>query len=195
MALPGKVRVKLSSEAAEYIALTPVVVQEMDFLDLLEHVALAANRELPRVLDILKRGALASGGSRFRWEACVFPSDEIAAAMALLPHDEPERPFSPAGCARITLTGPAARIELPKEAVNHRRPLRRQSYWDSLLAEAAAPAYVAYDGRARADRYHIALTVEAIERLKQSTGLLTHSALAERIRFERFDGLDLLVPR
>ena len=38
MALPATVRVKLSSEAAESISLTPVVVQELPIRELVEHM-------------------------------------------------------------------------------------------------------------------------------------------------------------
>ncbi len=38
MALPPTIRVKLSSEAADSISLTPVVVQELPVRDLIEHM-------------------------------------------------------------------------------------------------------------------------------------------------------------
>ena len=65
MALPPTVRVKLSSEAAEAISLTPVVVQELAIRDLIEHVLGVAGKDEARLCEILLRGTLVSGGSRF----------------------------------------------------------------------------------------------------------------------------------
>jgi len=67
MPLPEKIRVKLSSEAAESIALTPVVVQEMALRELIEHVLGVTGKDEARIRDLLLRGTLVSGASRFRW--------------------------------------------------------------------------------------------------------------------------------
>ena len=67
MALPPTVRVKLSSEAAESISLTPVVVQEMAIRELVEHMLGVTGKDVPRIREILLRGTLVSGASRFRW--------------------------------------------------------------------------------------------------------------------------------
>ena len=68
MALPQTVRVKLSSEAAGAITLTPVVAQELAVRDLIEHVLGLAGKDEARIREILLRGTLVSGASRFRWE-------------------------------------------------------------------------------------------------------------------------------
>src|ERR1051326_4996690 len=66
--LPQTIRVKLSSEAAESIALTPVVVQEMAVRELVEHVLGVTGKDEARIRDLLLRGTLVSGASRFRWQ-------------------------------------------------------------------------------------------------------------------------------
>ena len=67
MALPPTVRVKLSSEAAESISLTPVVVQEMPVRELVEHMLGVTGKDEARIREMLLRGTLVSGASRFRW--------------------------------------------------------------------------------------------------------------------------------
>ena len=56
MALPPTVRVKLSSEAAESIALTPVVVQELPMRELVEHMLGVAGKDEARIREMLLRG-------------------------------------------------------------------------------------------------------------------------------------------
>ena len=67
MALPQTVRVKLSSEVAEAISITPVVLQELPVRELVEHLLGIAGKDESRIREILLRGTLVSGASRFRW--------------------------------------------------------------------------------------------------------------------------------
>ena len=67
MALPPTVRVKLSSEAAESISITPVVVQEMPVGELVEYMLGVTGKDEARIRELLLRGSLVSGASRFRW--------------------------------------------------------------------------------------------------------------------------------
>lgn len=195
MALPATVRVKLSSEAAGYIAMTPVVVRELPLNELLEHAAAALGPDPDRIGDILKRGSLVSGASRFRWEGWTPDAAELAAAVARLPHAEPDRPFSAAACTQATLTGPAARVELPREFAARRRFLRRRSFWDCLMAQAGPAVYVTYLYRERADLYRAALDADAIEMLRTAAPLLPHAATARYLQTARITTLDLLTSR
>jgi hypothetical protein len=67
MALPPTVRVKLSSEAAGAISITPVVVQELPVRELAEHMLGITGQG--RGADSRDSAArhLVSGASRFRW--------------------------------------------------------------------------------------------------------------------------------
>ena len=67
MSLPPTVRVKLSSEAAESISITPVVVQEMPVRELVEYMMGVTGKDEARIAELLLRGSLVSGASRFRW--------------------------------------------------------------------------------------------------------------------------------
>jgi hypothetical protein len=59
MALPEVIRVKLSSEDAGAISITPVVVQEMLLRELVEHMLGVVGKDHARVREILIRGMLA----------------------------------------------------------------------------------------------------------------------------------------
>lgn len=195
MALPATVRVKLSSESAGYVAMTPVVVRDLPFVELLEQAAAALGPDPGRIGDILKRGSLVAGASRFRWEGWEPDAAELAAAVASLPHADPARPFNAAACHTAILTGPAMRLELPREFAARRRFLRRRSFWDAVLLHTAGAAYVTYLYRERADLYRAALDQDAVGMLRVAAPLLTHAPTARHLLTARFTTLDLLTCR
>jgi hypothetical protein len=84
MALPGRLRVKLSTEAAGWITLTPVVVQEMSLAELAEVIVNVTGKDATRIREILKRGSFTSGATRFRWEPVIAEAGEVEALLALI---------------------------------------------------------------------------------------------------------------
>jgi len=195
MPLPLNVKVKLSSEAAEYVALTPVVVRDLAFTELLEHAVSAAGADAARVRDILKRGSLVSGSSRFRWQGWECDQAELVAAIRALPQPEPSRAFDAHHCVRVLLIGPGARIEFAKDVALQTRWLRKRSFWDELLQLAPVPAYAGYLYKDRADRYVVELSEEAREMLKEAARLLRFEGLARQIRAGRFEKVEFVVVR
>lgn len=195
MALPPSIRVKLSSEAAEYVALTPVVVRELPSIELLEHIVSATGPSADRVIEILKRGSIVSGATRYRWERLHAELDEVERAIAQLPGPEPGRPFNSIHCMSAWLCGPGVRIQIAREAGQRTRFLRRSDFWTALLREAAAPDYVSYAYKERADLYRVALTAEAITRIADAARLLPFTDLAMQIRNARISTIELLVRR
>src|SRR5215831_7373513 len=103
MELPQTIRVKLSSEAAESIALTPVVVQEMAVRDLIAHVLGVTGKDEARIRDLLLRGTLVSGASRFRWAGWEAEPAGLQELLATFPNPEPSRPFTADACVRVIL--------------------------------------------------------------------------------------------
>jgi hypothetical protein len=195
MPLPEMLRVKLSSEAAEYVALTPVVVRELRLGELLEHIVSAAGLDAGRVRDILRRGTLVSGGTRFRWEGWEGDAGEIAAALARLPQPEPSRPFNAAKCVRAVLSGAPLRLEIRREAAEARRLFRRRNFWQSLMEAAGEPAYATYSYKDRADHYRRELPGEARRKLMDDAGLLRFNTLAKQVRAGQFEAIELIVER
>src|SRR5438552_10291377 len=133
MPLPDTIRVKLSSEAAESISITPVVVQDIPIRELVEHMLGVTGKDAPRLHELLLRGTLVSGASRFRWAGWDADREAIGLLLKTFPDPDPRRPFSPEQCVRAALRGPGRRIEIPRE-IGARKPLfRRASFWDTLM--------------------------------------------------------------
>lgn len=201
MPLPPSVRVKLSSEVAEAISLTPVVVQELAIRELVEHMLGVAGKDEPRLREILLRGTLVSGSSRFRWAGWEADAESLRELLATFPDPDPARPFEGFRCVRAILRGGRQTVTIPKEAVSGRGlldgVLRRQSFWDRLLEIAAAgsPAYSGYSYRDRADRYVVELTVEQSSRLRVAAGLIKYSTLRGQVESIGFTEAELLVSR
>ncbi len=197
MSLPGTVRVKLSSEAAEFVSLTPVVVRDLPIRELIEHMLGITGKDEERVRDLLLRGTLVSGASRFRWPGLEADGPSIRQVLATFPDPEPARPFAPGQCIRAILRGGRNTIDIPRDA-GLRKPLfRRRAFWD-LLMEVAAQGdvrYVGYSYKERADWYRVEFSMDAAVLLRSASETVKYSTLRERIRTERFVYADLFVQR
>lgn len=201
MPLPSSVRVKLSSEAAEAIALTPVVVQELPIRDLVEQALGVVGKDEERLREILLRGSLVSGGSRFRWSGWETDRAGLREILATFPDPDPARPFLAANCVQVVLRGGRQAVTIPREAGSRRGSfaglLRRPTFWDHLMEIAAAisPAYSGYSYRDRADRYVASLTVEHGARLRSASATIPYSTLRAQIQSVAFAQAELLATR
>jgi hypothetical protein len=201
MPLPSSVRVKLSSEAAEAISLTPVVVQELAIRDLIEHVLGIAGKDEERLCEILLRGSLVSGGSRFRWTGWEADRTGLREILATFPDPDPARRFEAGRCVQVVLRGGRQAVTIPREAVSRRGTLaamfRRPTFWDHLMEIAAmlSPAYSGYSYRERADRFVASLTVEHTARLRAASAAISYSTLRAQVRSVAFVQAELLVTR
>ncbi len=197
MGLPQTVRVKLSSEAAESIALTPVVIQEIPIRELIEHMLGVTGKDEPRIREILLRGSLVSGASRFRWTGWETELESIREVLATFPDPDPARAFAPASCIRVILRGGRQAIEIPREAALRKGMFQRTAFWDCLMDVIAAvtPAYAGYSYRDRADRYLRELVLADAERLRRAAASVQYSTLRNQIRTLAFTQAELYVTR
>ncbi|MCS7043183.1 MAG: hypothetical protein N2036_13735 [Bryobacteraceae bacterium] len=195
MALPERIRVKISSEAAGAIAFTPVVASELPLVELLEMAASAVGAEAARVHRLLEHGSLVSGASRFRWERIECTLEEVEQALRALPQPEPLRPCAFSRCARVILSGPAGRVEIEKAVGSARRLFRRTSFWDLLMGGLGAPGYAGYCYRERSDRYALEIGRDGRQRVESATALLRYPELARRIRALHVERIEWIVPR
>src|SRR5689334_11560157 len=125
MALPERVRVKLSSEAAEGISITPVVAREMLLRELVEYMLGVTGKDEARVRELLLRGTLVSGASRFRWNGWEADVESVTELLRTFPDPDPARPFAAVRCVRAILRGGRQAIEIPRDA-GMRKPLFRR---------------------------------------------------------------------
>ena len=197
MGLPQTVRVKLSTEVAEAISLTPVLVQQLPVRELVEHVLGVTGKDEPRLRELLQRGTLVSGASRFRWEGWEPDLDSLRELLATFPDPEPGRPFAAARCLRAILRGDRQPIEIAREAVARKSLFQRESFWDLLMrvAGAAPLLYSGYSYRQRADRYVRQFTHGEIAELRRSCGSVKYSTLRDQIRSVAFDHAELHATR
>ena len=197
MALPQTVRVKLSSEVAEAISITPVVLQELPVRELVEHLLGIAGKDELRIREILLRGALIIGASRFRWAGWDADVASLRELLATFPDADPARPFAAAGCVRARLRGGRHAIEIPREAAARKSLFQRTTFWDVLMevVTASGPAYSGYSYRDRADRYLRGFTRPEAERLRAAASEVRYSALREQIRSVGFAQAELYVAR
>lgn len=195
MALPQTVRVKLSSEDAGSISITPVVVQEFALRELVEHVLAITAKDEARIREILLRGTMVSGASRFRWQGWDADPGELRDLLAVFPDPDPSLAFDARRCTRAVLLGSRETIEIPKEAAAGKGLLQRTSFWDVLMAVIGSAVYAGYSYRERADRYTRRLTPEEAGRLRDAAAAVRFTTLRDRIRASRFDSLELYTPR
>src|SRR5664279_156013 len=151
MALPPIVRVKLSSEAAESISITPVVLQDMAVRELVEYMLGVTGKDEARIRELLLRGSLVSGASRFRWTGWDAGLETVRELLATFPDPDPSRPFAAASCTRATLRGGRQPIEITREAGSRKGLFQRESFWDVLMKVigAGTPGYAGYSYRER----------------------------------------------
>ena len=197
MALPQTVRVKLSSEVAEAISITPVVLQELPVRELVEHLLGIAGKDERRIREILLRGTLVSGASRFRWAGWDADLDSLRELLATFPDADPSRPFAAAGCIRAILRGGRHPIEIPRAAAARKSPFQRKPFWDLLMevVGASGSAYSGYSYRERADRYLREFTPAEAGRVRAAASAARYSALRDQIRSVGFAQAELYVTR
>lgn len=197
MALPQTIRVKLSSEVAEAISLTPVVVQELGMRELIEHMLGVAGKDEARIREILLRGTLVSGASRFRWAGLQVEADGLREVLATFPDPDPSRALDVERCIRVMLRGARQRIEIPRDAGARKGLFQRETFWDKLMAVMAAgeAGYSGYSYRERADRYTRELSHAEAETIRGASESVKFSTLRDQIRVSAFTSAELLVSR
>ena len=190
MSLPATIRVKLSSEAAEGISITQVVVQELPLRDLVEHMLGITGKNEARVRELLLRGTLVSGASRFRWIGWEAEIDGLRELLATFPGDDPARLFASARCVRAVLRGGRQAIHIPREAGAGKPSLlkwpRKASFWD---------VYLQYSYKDRADCFRFDMPLAAAEKLRAAGEVVKYSSLREQIRSAGFVWAELYVER
>ncbi len=197
MPLPHTIRVKLSSETAEAISLTPVVVQELPTIELIEHILGVTGKDEARIREVLLRGTVVTGASRFRWAGLEADVESLSEALRSFPDPDPARPFSAESCVRAILRGGRQSIEISRESVGRTGLFRRSTFWDLFMEVIAAgeAVYSGYSYRDRADRYMRELTVEDASRLRAGCDAVRYSTLRDQIRSVGFARAELFVRR
>jgi hypothetical protein len=174
-----------------------VVVQELPVLELIEHILGITGKDEPRVREVLLRGTVVSGASRFRWAGLEADLSCVRDALAHFPDPDPSRPFAPERCVRAILRGGRQAIGIAREAVGGKTLFRRETFWDKLMAviAKAPPVYSGYSYRERADRYTREFTAAETEALRAASPMVRYSTLRDQIHSSGFSHAELLTLR
>lgn len=195
---PDRIRVKLASEEAGAISITPVVVREMSLGELLDEIVAQVGKSPARVHRLLRAGVLVRGASRFRWAGLAVELHEVSELLSGYPDPDPERAFVAAASNRVVFhTAARWKIELDRESAARRRWLRRDSFWNAfLLCVASGSArYVTYSYRDRADCYHMELSAAAAEGIRNAARLLRYTRPESRLRASVLTAVEFYLPR
>lgn len=197
MALPQTIRVKLSSEAAESISLTPVVVQELAIRELVEHMLGVAGKDEPRIRELLLRGTLVTGSSRFRWAGWEADLDALRELLATFPDPDPSLPFAVERCRRVVLRGGRQPIEISREAGERKSLFQRTTFWDQLMGVISSgdASYAGYSYRDRSDRYTRELAHAEAAAIRAIGESVKYSTLRDQIRVIGFASAEMFVSR
>ena len=195
--LPERVRVKLMSEAAEYISTEPVIQRDFPLAEFLEAVVAVGGKNPDRVIQILRAGSTVIGNYRYRWTPLAAETEELAPLLARFPDPRPERAFEPQRCVFAAIRAAGETIELPRERAARRRLLKKISFWDVLMDVAAGriPRYQTYSYWDRADLYVFEPTHEDQRRLREAAALLAIGRTRQRICALPLEKITLFVNR
>jgi hypothetical protein len=195
MALPERIRVKLSSEAGGAVVMTPVVSQELPTLEIIERMLWAFGKEPVRIQELLRRGSMVSGASRFRWEPFEAEIAEIEEWLRRFPNPEPWRDFEPEQCFKICLRDQRSSIEITREAGSQKRLLKRHSFWSEMWKALPPPRYHDYSYKERSDHFTAEIDAAAARALREAASLLRYSKLQDAIEAARLHAADLFTIR
>lgn len=190
---PPRIRVKLVSEAAEYISVTHVVQREFDLVELVEMMLPVLGKDAPRIRQILGAGTLSNGEYRYRWDPFEALEEDIEALLDTFPDADPACSFDPQSCFLVRFRRGSDTLDLPRENAAKRPLFGGRSFWDGLLALAGeAVCYAEYSYGDRADVFAVSLDRERAEQLLGLLPLLKPKSAAEqlhRFRPERVEWL------
>ena len=190
--MPSVIRVRISSENAEGIGLSPVVAQDMAMFELVGQILALAGKDAPRVCEILSRGSLVAGASRFRWASMECDTEQMIEYLKEFPDPDPTRAFDASKCHLVTFQGGGKPLAIERAAGEKRRLFRRRSFWDELM-EIVRPEYTDYSYRERADVFR--WNVDSKERLVEAAKLLAWSSYETQLKSGSYATADLYCRR
>jgi hypothetical protein len=178
---PGKIRVKLVSEAAEYVTVTHVVQRDFTLAELVGLMLPVVGTDTVRIRQLMRVGTISTGEYRYRWDGIEVLPEDVSSILEAFPHAEPERAFDPERCFLARFRRKEETLELPREAANRKPLFAKQSFWEGLLQLAARARYVDYSHADKADVFSLSLSADGWQLLRSLLPLLKPQSAAERL--------------
>ena len=193
---PEKIRVKLVSEAAEYVSVTHVVQRDFTLHELVEVMLPVLGTDAGRIQQMIRVGTVSTGEYRYRWQGVEVAAEELNAILEAVPHAEPERPFDAERCFLVRFRRSLETLDLPRENAARKALFARQSFWEALLGLATGGVcYADYSHADKADRFTLALDAEGWQRLQALLPLLKPQSAAARLERLHPEAIDWLTRR
>ena len=191
-----KIRVKLVSEAAEYVSVTHVVQRDFTLYELVELMLPVLGADAGRIQQMIRVGTVSTGEYRYRWEGLEIAAEELETILEAVPRAEPSRPFDPERCYLVRFRHGLETLDLPRESASRKALFARQSFWEALLGLAAGGVrYADYSHADKADRYTLALDSECWQNLRALLPLLKPASAAARLERLHPEAIDWLTRR
>ena len=195
-AIPSKIRVKLLSEAAEYVSVSHVVQRDFSLPELIEIMLPVLGKDAPRIRRILQAGTISTGDYRYRWQSLEVPEEELERVLQTFPGPDPARIFQPQSCFLVRFRRGQEALDLLQENAARKRLFARQSFWEGLLELARnGLRYSAYSYADKADVFVLLLDSEGNQMLRAILPLLRPRSAADRLNRFRPERIEWLSRR
>ena len=195
-AIPSKIRVKLLSEAAEYVSVSHVVQRDFSLPELIEIMLPVLGKDAPRVRRILQAGTISTGDYRYRWQSLEVPEEELERVLQAFPGPDPTQVFQPESCFLVRFRRGHETMDLPQENAARKRLFARQSFWEGLLGlTRKGIRYSDYSHADKADIFVLVLDSKGDEMLRAILPLLKPRSAAGRLNRFRPEQIEWLSRR
>jgi hypothetical protein len=192
---PERIRVKLVSEAAEYVTVSHVVQRDFTLAELVELMLPVVGVDAGRIQRMIRIGTISTGEYRYRWDGIEVPPEDVSTVLEALPHPEPDRAFDPVRCFLARFRRNQEVLDLPREAAGRKPLFAKQSFWEGLLQLAAHARYLDYSHADKADVFSYSIQGEGRQFLRGLLPLLKPPSAADRLERLRPDTIEWLTRR
>jgi hypothetical protein len=189
-------RVKLVSEAAEFVSITQIMQRDYSLHELIGAMLPVVGRDAARIQQLLQMGGFSNGEYKFRWEGREVSAGQIEHALESYPRPEPQRVFQPAACRQIRFVRDVEVLALPREAAEKTGLFGGESFMDALVKLSSGKLrYAEYSYADQSDVYVLELGVDVVEQFRALLPLLKPKSAGERVERLRPEKIEFLTHR
>ena len=189
-------RVKLVSEAAEYLSISQIMHKDYSLQELIGAMLPVTGRDAGRIQQLLRTGGFSNGEYKFRWESSEVSAGAIGEVLEQFPRSEPHRAFHPEACFLIRFIRDVEVLALPRQAAEKKGLFGGESFWEGLTKLSAGELrYSHYSFADQADVYALEVDVQVAEKFRVLLPLMKSKSAGERIERLRPEKLEFLTRR
>jgi hypothetical protein len=200
--LPETIPVRYTEEEAGYVTVRPVVKQTFRQDELIDMILRVTGKDLERIQQILRSGTVVYNFFRYWWTGFDADAQDLSAALAKFPSDDPSRVFSPEECDAVLVEyGGGTQhqtVEFKRKQLSKKRLFRSKSLWDRFMSLAGNGSleYQGYSYARRADLYRRALApAELVSFLSDAVKLAPRDLLKQLGHLPQINSFSCACPR